>query len=91
MKVGLVGYGKMGKIRENSINNDTRIDLIAIFDNKKKNNELPSKYILCKTFDDLLDQDIDAVFIATYVKFSSKYTIKALRSGKHVFCEPNSE
>ena len=34
-----------------------------------------------------MSQNIDAVFIATYVKYLSMYTIKALDSGKHVFCE----
>ena len=37
MKVGLVGYGKMGKIREQSINNHPNIELVAIFDNNSDN------------------------------------------------------
>ena len=86
MKVGLVGYGKMGKIREQSINNHPNIELVAIFDNNSDNN-IPKNYISCKTFEDLLSQNIDAVFIATYVKYLSMYTIKSLDSGKHVFCE----
>ena len=86
MKVGLVGYGKMGKIRASSINEHSDMKLIAIFDNNK-NNDIPSEYISCDTFEELLSQDIEAVFIATYVKFLSQYTIMALKTGKHVFCE----
>ena len=85
MKVGLVGYGKMGKIREQSINNHPNIELVAIFDNNRI--IILKNYISCKTFEDLLSQNIDAVFIATYVKYLSMYTIKSLDSGKHVFCE----
>ena len=52
MKVGLVGYGKMGKIREQTINKHPNIELVAIFDNNSNNN-IPKHYISCKTFEDL--------------------------------------
>jgi len=88
MKVGLVGYGKMGKIREKAISNYKNAEIIAIFDiENKDNNNQSSRYFWCKNFDELLKQKIDVVFIATYVKYSAEYSIKALKAGKHVFCE----
>ena len=35
MRVGLIGYGKMGKIRESVINNFPDVNLVGIYDNKK--------------------------------------------------------
>ena len=86
MKVGLVGYGKMGKIRENVINSFPDIELIGIYD-KNNSDMIPSKYINCSSLEELLSLKIDAVFIATYVKYLSDYTIKALDAGINVFCE----
>ena len=86
MKVGLVGYGKMGKIRDEAIKKHPNIELIAIYDNNNEN-IIPKNYISCDTFEELLSLNIEAIFIATYVKFLAEYTIKALRAGKHVFCE----
>ena len=45
--------------------------------------ELPK----CKNFEELLSLKIDTIFIATYVKYLSEYTIKALGAGLNVFCE----
>ena len=37
MKIGLVGYGKMGKIREAAILNYKNAEIIAIFDKENAN------------------------------------------------------
>ena len=87
MKVGLVGYGKMGQIREKIINESKNFDLVAILEKNNKVFKCDKKYHLCKNYDELLRMDIDAVFLCTYVKYFSEYTIKALKSNKHVFCE----
>ena len=84
IKVGIIGYGKMGKIRENSFEKSDEVSLVAVFDN---NNPNTSGTTLCKSFDELLGEEIDAVFISTYVNVSANYVLKALKKGKHVFCE----
>ena len=86
MRVGLIGYGKMGKIRESVINNFPDVNLVGIYDNKNYN-KIPERYIKCKNFEELLSLKIDTIFIATYVKYLSEYTIKALGAGLNVFCE----
>ena len=70
----------MGKIREKVINNFPNVDLIGIYDSKN-NNEIPNKYIKCESFEDLLSLGIDTIFIATYVRYLSDFTIKALDKG----------
>ena len=86
IKFGIAGYGKMGKIREKSIQESEDSLLISIFDidqRKQKNDTIK----FCNSFEELLSTDIDAVFISTYVKVAPEYVTKALEAGKHVFCE----
>ncbi len=85
IKVGITGYGKMGKIREKSFSSSSEVKLVSIFDLKYKEDR--DDIILCNSFDELLATNIDAVFISSYVSSSSEYTIRALEAGKHVFCE----
>ena len=85
IKLGIVGYGKMGKIREHSINSSDDSTVTSIYE---KNKDLVDcKNIYCDSFDELLDSDIDGVIISTYVNTAAEYVLKALNKGKHVFCE----
>ena len=87
MKVGIIGFGKMGKIRMNVINNQPDLSLEGICDivppeqNKSRNCEFYENY------HDLLKTDIDAVFVSTPNKFTPEIVISALNNKKHVFCE----
>jgi predicted dehydrogenase len=85
LKIGITGYGKMGKIRENSVISSEDVSLVSIFDIKQVGDR--KDVILCSSFEELLNTDIDAVFISSYVNSNADYTIKALEAGKHVFCE----
>ena len=84
MRVGISGYGKMGKIREKSILKFGKMELVALYDVNQNTSHPELQF--CQTFEELLEQ-VDVVFIATYVKDAAKFTIQALKSGKHVFCE----
>ena len=77
---------KWEKFVRKVINNFPNVDLIGIYDSKN-NNEIPNKYIKCESFEDLLSLGIDTIFIATYVRYLSDFTIKALDKGLNVFCE----
>jgi 1,5-anhydro-D-fructose reductase (1,5-anhydro-D-mannitol-forming) len=85
ISVGIAGYGKMGKIREQSFQLSNLIELVSIYDINEVSTD-PTVEV-CKTFDDLLETDIDAVFISTFVNVSADYVLKSLKRGKHVFCE----
>jgi len=85
LKFGIAGFGKMGRIRAESIFDFRGAELVCIFD--KNNENIDSKVNLCASFDQLLDSDLDGVFISTYVDAAADYVLRALRSGKHVFCE----
>lgn len=86
LKIGIAGFGKIGQIRANEIFKNENTILTAVFDINKPSN-LDNKIAFCTSFDELLTQDIDAVFICTFNNVLADYTTKALKAGKHVFCE----
>jgi predicted dehydrogenase len=85
INLGIAGYGKMGKIREDSFKTSSEVNLVAIFDNNEDLSH--TSLIVCRTFDDLLACNVDAVFVAAYVNVAADYVARALEAGKHVFCE----
>ena len=86
LKIGIVGYGKMGRIREQSIIDSDEAKLVAVYEVSNKQNS--SKNIIhCKSYTELLEADVDAIIVSAYARFAADYTIRALKAGKHVFCE----
>jgi len=86
INIGIAGYGKMGKIREESFLKSKDVKLISVFDieQKKANND---NIHFCESYQELIESNIDAVFVATYVNIAAEYVFRALEAGKHVFCE----
>lgn len=86
IKIGIAGYGKIGKIRENVIQLSNHAELISIYDVAYFDH--PDKKIKkCHSYQELLDSGVDAIIVSAYAKVSSEYVIRALNAGKHVFCE----
>lgn len=86
IKIGIAGLGKIGKVRVSEIEKREDAEIVACFDTDKSvKNDF--KYKVVSTFEDLLNEDIDAVFICTYNNVLAEYTKLALSRGKHVFCE----
>ena len=80
---GLIGYGKMGKIRAK-----TAIDLGANLISYYDPNEIINLDKKVKKVEDLIkDPSIDSVFISTPNFMNAELTIKCLEAGKNVFCE----
>ena len=86
VKFGIAGYGKMGKIREESILNSSDAKLISIYEISEYSHNDKS-IVQCNSFDELLTTDIDAVIVSAYVSVAADYVIRALSRGKHGFCE----
>ena len=86
VKFGIAGYGKMGKIREESILNSSDAKLISIYEISEYSHN-DKGIVQCNSFDELLTTDIDAVIVSAYVSVAADYVIRALNAGKHVFCE----
>jgi len=85
IKAGIIGYGKMGEIRHQAINEVGLAELIAVSEPHLKNEleEIPNI-----SPDEIINHpDIDAVIICTPNFLNKDLTIKSLKNGKHVFCE----
>ena len=83
IKVGIIGFGKMGKIRFDALSKIKGVEILSVFDPNNK-----SKNVNVDNLDEILkNENIDAVFICTPNFLNKDLTIKCLLEKKHVFCE----
>jgi len=84
INVGIIGYGKMGKIRHDVANAIDGVNVVSIYDPSVVKAEINIE----KSADDIINNSvIDAVFICTPNYLNKPFTIQSLQVGKHVFCE----
>jgi len=87
LKTGIVGLGKMGRIRKKVIDAHPGFEVIAICDqdeNLKK--EFPSLQFYTR-WEDLLLSDLDVIVVCTYNNVAPDIVCASLNKGLHVFCE----
>tara|TARA_B110000438_G_scaffold302404_1_gene359980 strand:+ start:692 stop:1678 length:987 start_codon:yes stop_codon:yes gene_type:complete len=83
-KVGIIGFGKMGQIREKVISSIENIEVKLIYDTEECNSQITQ----AKSANEILESsEIDSVIICTPNYLNKPLTIKALSEGKNVFCE----
>lgn len=87
IRFGIIGLGKMGRIRAREIEARSDASLVAAYDVREEAFEAFPALRRSRSVDELLESDVDAVVIAAYNNVAAPYTIKALRAGKHVLCE----
>ena len=86
IRVGIIGFGKMGRIRAATILKSGRAELVSIAEAGPLTSGAPAPR--AASAEALLeDPTIDAVFICTPNYLNKPLTIAALEAGKHVFCE----
>jgi len=84
-KIGIIGYGKMGRIRHETIDKIGNCEVIAISEPTIGNDY---KGIPNLTHDEILNQkEIDTIIICTPNFLNKSLAIASLNAGKHVFCE----
>lgn len=83
IKVGIVGFGKMGQIRADVIMRQPELKLVGVSDIVQPDN---CPYLYYPDFRELI-KDVDAVFVCTPNKFIPDVIISALCHKKHVFSE----
>jgi len=88
IKVGIAGFGIVGKRRKVCVESNPSAEVVAVCDRKflKKN----SNKTECAHFfnwQELLDQKLDAIFVCLTNDLNAEVTIAALKKGIHVFCE----
>lgn len=85
LKVGIIGFGKMGRIRAKALKDSRRAEVVSVFDSSPID-DAPCE-VASSESEILLDPRIDAVFICT-PNFRIPTLVKeALAAGKHVFAE----
>lgn len=87
-KVGIAGYGIVGKRRHHYINEHSSLRVTAVCDQSLSNdfNGLPE--ISCfNDYKDLLETDLDILFVCLPNNIAAEVTISGLEKGLHVFCE----
>ena len=87
INVGIIGLGKVDRLRKVLIKKHPQLCLKAICDiNKPEDNDV-AECTYFKNYQDLIKSDVDAVFIATQNKYTPEIVVTALNHNKHVFCE----
>ena len=84
IKVGIIGYGKMGKIRHSVTDAIKGAQVISVYDSAN----IEANIDIAETSDQIINNsEIDAIFICTPNYLNKPLTIQSLKAGKHVFCE----
>jgi len=86
LHIGIVGLGKMGKIRADTIRDNKETILISGTDPNPPKSGMDGIQ-LCPDYQAVIESDIDAVFVCTPNRFAPDVAVAALDAGKHVFCE----
>jgi len=88
LKVGIAGYGVVGKRRRLHIDKHPNFKTVAVSDitisPEVKEHENAKAF---HNYDDLLCEPLDIVFVCLPNYLAPQITIKALKRGFHVFCE----
>ncbi len=89
LRIGIAGFGKMGKIRAETVFKNPQTSLVAIYEQSTitDNILLTEDVKICDSFEQLLSQQLDAIFICAFNNVAADYTKRALLKGIHVFCE----
>jgi predicted dehydrogenase len=88
LRVGIAGYGVVGKRRREFIDRHPALRTVAVCDRTfGGSGTLPDGVPYFATYHDLLGQDLDLLFICMTNDIAPEVTIAALQRGLHVFCE----
>ena len=90
LKIGLIGCGRISHRFMQGLAVVDGVELSAAWSRRAENvAEFTGKYggKACANLDELLQSDIDAVYVATLPDSHAYYSIAALKAGKHVLCE----
>jgi 1,5-anhydro-D-fructose reductase (1,5-anhydro-D-mannitol-forming) len=85
LKIGVVGFGRMGQTRAQAVEDSGLGKVVAIYDPALP---CPVPFPVVGSIEEIIaDRAIDAVFLCLPNFLNKPTTIAALQAGKHVFCE----
>lgn len=87
LKVGIAGFGVVGKRRKACVDALPNLEVVAVCD-KNFNIKDTTNGLLCfSTYQELLSVELDVLFVCLSNDMASEATIAGLKRGLHVFCE----
>ena len=87
-KVGIAGYGIIGRRRRQYIDSNSHLQTIAVCDQKFDNDTVLEDGVKCfSNYQNLLETPLDVLFISLPNYMVQEVTIAGLERGMHVFCE----
>ena len=88
LRIGIAGYGVVGKRRRNVADQRDDMHVVAVCDQYfDGQGELEDGIRYYTHYKDLLDEDLDALFVSISNDVAADVTIAGLEKGLHVFCE----
>ena len=89
MRVGIAGYGVVGKTRHRSIESNTSYKVTAISEsNQEARQSIATDLEVYNDYQSLIaNAEIDVIFISLPNQFAAEATSLSLQKGLHVFCE----
>jgi len=87
LKVGIAGYGVVGKRRHIFIDKNPLFQTVAVSDTKLETGYLDNGQKAFSSTEEMLDEDLDVLFVSLPNFLAPSITVKGLQSGCHVFCE----
>jgi predicted dehydrogenase len=88
LRVGIAGYGVVGKRRRHYIDLNPYLKTVAVCDKLITNiNKIDGDVLVFSNYHQLLEQNLDVLFICMTNDIAAEVTIAGLNKGLHVFCE----
>ena len=88
LKVGIAGYGTVGKIRHKYIDAHPDMNVTALCDQNFSQELKASQGVKCfNSYKQLLAEKLDVLFVCLPNYLAPEVVINGLRKGLHVFCE----
>ena len=88
LRVGIAGYGVVGKRRKDCVDLHPNMEMVAIcdqyFDDSKTTVHSLNAY---QSYNDLLKEDLDILIVCLTNEIAPQVTIAGLKKNLHVFCE----
>lgn len=88
LKVGIAGYGVVGKRRRHFIDLNPHLQVAAVCDRSFENKgRTDDGLAFFANYRDLLEKDLDVLFVCLTNDIAAEVTVAGLKNGLHVFCE----
>jgi len=87
LQCGIIGYGYMGEIRHRMVSQHPGTELLMICETNPEKLAEDYEFAVVRDSNELLESDVDVVFICTPNHLIPDLAIKCLERGKNIFCE----